>query len=155
MAVQNSGTNNAFPIVIGGSPKIREQEIIAQEATRSVVLAKNTLMCKAAASGKWTPVTSATVSLTTGAAVSLGIYVGEDIAAATLVAGDTTGPILIGDAVIDSSLLVFGTGPTGVLTAQTLATLIGATVIALCIQDLLEFRGIFPAATLAIDGLEN
>jgi len=156
MSQQISGNNSSIPFAIGHSPIIREQETILQEATRSVVLKQFTAMCRATVTGKWTPITSASITATDGKAMSFGIYIGDDIPSATLVAGDTTGPILVADALYDNSQLVWGTGPTGVLGAQTLTTLVGGAAIAsFSLQDLSEMRGLIPVSTQVIDAFEN
>jgi hypothetical protein len=155
MAIQNSGTNNIAPLILGNNPKIREQEIIKQDASRTVLLAAGTVMGLIAASQKWIPVTSATVANTDGSAWRLGILL-QDISAAALAAADVTAMVLIGDAIVDSNLLVFDKGSTGSLTAQALTTTIGSGVIyATTIQERLEGYDIFAAATVAASAVEN
>ena len=69
-------------------------EIILVQAGRSTgVVKKNTLMGKAAVSGKWiVPYAEAAVD---GSAVTLGIYIGEEIPEATIKAGDITGASIL------------------------------------------------------------
>lgn len=157
MAQQSSVNQNSFPLIVGGNPTIKEAETILQEATRNVPLVSGTLMARIAASGKWTPFTNSSLTATDGSNMPAGIYLGDDIAAATLVAGDTTGMILTGDALIDSSLLVYGKGPTGVLATITRdsVTVLATALLSMRIEDALALRRIVLVNTLAADNYEN
>ena len=157
MAVQTSSALVASPFILGENPLVKEAETILQEGTRSVVLAQYTLMARIAASGKWTPFTNTSLTNTDGTQVASGIYVGDDIAAATLVAGDTTGQILVGDAIVDGGQLVFGKGPTGALATITKASVATiATGLPMQIEDALKTSAkIFIAQSLGIDAVEN
>lgn len=147
MAVQDRLNVTTVPFIRSGESLVREADTIAQDAGRSAVLAPFTLMAKVAASGKWTPFILETA--TNGTALPQGVYMGDEIAAATLVAGDVIDvPILVGNAVIDTEQLV-------IEAAKTLATIIGATVEQRTVQDELARRGIFVESTVDIDSFEN
>lgn len=148
MSVQASASNVNYPFVLSGSPLIREGQTILQDGARATVLATKTVMAKIAASGKWVPLTSA--SATDGTATARGIYIGDDITAAALVAGDVTDAvILVGNAVVDESQLV-------IENSLTLATVVaGTTVNARTVSDDLASFGINTELTIAIDQLEN
>ena len=149
MTVQASGSNLNFPFVLSGDSLIKDTETLLQDAGRSAVLAFGTLMAKVAASGKWVPLTDETA--TDGTATARGIYLGDEVAAADLVAGDVVGaPILVGSAcTIDSQQLT-------IENSKTLATVVGAaTVNARTVEDDLASFGIFVESTIDIDELEN
>jgi len=157
MSQQASGTNQSFPFILGGSPKIREAEIIKQDAARTVILNQYTVMGLIQATQKWIPVTSATIANTDGSAWRLGILMADGgIAAASLAAADVTAPILVLDALVDASQLVWDLGSTGALSAQALTTaLFAATVYASSIQTQLELFDIIPVASIGVDVYEN
>jgi hypothetical protein len=157
MSSQNSGVNSSRPLVLSSGGKYLEAETIITEATRTVPLSQYTLMGKIAASSKWTPITNTTLTNTDGSQVPQGIYMGDDIPAATLAAGDVANvPILVADALVDASLVVFGKGPTGALATISAASVITmATGLPKRIDDALAERNIFFDQTVAIDGSEN
>ena len=157
MGSQNSGVNSSRPLVLSAGGKYLEAETVLQEATRNVNLLQNTLMGKIAASNKCTPITNTTLSAVDGSQIPQGIYVGDDIAFASLAAGDVAGvPILVADALIDASQLIFGKGPTGALATITAASVITmATGQPKRIDDALAERGLFLDQTVAIDAQEN
>jgi len=142
MSVQASGNFLNIPFVLDGCPYTDHDAVIAQDAARATPLVKFTLMAKVAASQKWTPFISE-IALD-GTAIPQGIYTGDDIDAATLVAGDVTDlPILVGGALIDSGQLV-------IEAAKTLDTVItdGARDLR-SVRDHLATRGIFTKETVA------
>lgn len=98
----------------------------------------------ATASGKWTPFDEDAVS---GAEIPAGIYLGADIAAATLVAGDVTDiPILVGGScTVDADQL----------TIEGTATLDSVLANGKTIRGTLYEIGIFAEDTIDIDGYEN
>lgn len=148
MAVQTSIDNANIPFVLFGSALSRNDQVIFTDAGRTTVLAKFTLMSKIAASQKWTPFISETA--TNGTAIPQGIYIGEDIAAADIVAGDISDVnILLGDAVIDVDQLI-------IEASKTLDTVItvGTTDLR-TVRDHLANRGIFTEETIDISGFEN
>jgi len=94
MAVQVSGTITNKPFIISGRGVVKNQTIVT-DAQRATILKKYTVMAQIADSKKWTPFVA--LNLVTGASLPKGIYMGEDIAVATLAAADVEDvPILIG-----------------------------------------------------------
>jgi hypothetical protein len=113
--------NTSF--VIGENPQALREDaaVILTDAGRVAVLAQYTLMGKVAASGKWVPFTDETA--VTGAAEYFGIYMGADIPAADLVAGDVVDvPVIYSGLKFDEAKLV-------IENTKTLATVIGAATI--------------------------
>lgn len=105
MAVQNRSDLTTEPFILSDESDVVNGDI-AQDAQRATDLLRNTVMAKVAASGLWTPWNS--VVGTDGSAVPRGIYRGDDIAAADLVAGNVEDvPILVGNARVNESLVVF------------------------------------------------
>lgn len=97
-------------IFISGNPfaKGETNGTLLKISARSTVMAQYTLLGKIAATGKWAPYLS---TATDGSAVSMGIYMGSEIAAATIAAADVTGlEILYADAFLDEDKLVMETG---------------------------------------------
>ena len=83
-------------------------QTLLTDGSRTAILYRNTVMAKVTASGKWVPWTD--ITAVNGAAYPRGIYVGPDVTAAALAAGDVTGcDILVGGAgcQVDKNLLVF------------------------------------------------
>lgn len=150
MAYQDSLNQQNFPFILSGRSFIKDAETLLQDAGRSTALVFGTLMAQVAATRKWVPFTDETA--TNGAATPRGIYVGEDVAAADLVAGDVTEvPILVGgDGItIDTQQLT-------IENSKTLNTVIGATSVnARLVSDDLARIGIFVESTIDIDELEN
>lgn len=81
-------------------------ETLFKDATRTAVLAKYTVLARIAATGKLVPL--ADVTAVDGTAIPYGIYIGEDIPAATIAAADVTGLSVLtgGCAVIDEDQIV-------------------------------------------------
>ena len=153
MTVQARLNNSSVPFIRFAYPGALEQlAIIAQDAGRSAVLAFGTLMAKIAATQKWVPFTDETA--VDGSAVPAGIYVGPDIAAADIVAGDVSeNQILVGAAFIDLNQLV-------IENSKTLDTVIDATggadnIVIQTVRDFLANRGIFVEDTVDISAFEN
>lgn len=127
-------------------------DIIAQNAGRVAVLASYTLMAKVAATGKWTPFINELA--VDGTAIPQGIYTGDDIAAATLVAGDVTPSIiLVQDMEFDVDMLV-------IENSKTLDTVIATSNAAAVyskrtVRDYLQDRGLMPRTTNASTAVEN
>lgn len=95
-------------LVLGGVAIKKSAQTILTDGSRTAVLYRNTVMAKITSSGKWVPWTD--ITAVNGAATPRGIYVGPDITAAALVAGDVTGcDVIVGGAgcLIDKNLLVF------------------------------------------------
>ena len=150
MVVQNrlNSTNKSL-ILDDGLALVKDDLTILQDAGRVAALVFGTLMAKVAASGKYVPFTDET--LTTGAALPIAVYVGADIPAADLVAGDVVNKQLLlgGDVVIDKTRLV-------IENAKLITTVIGAaTVNARTVEDVLNDRGIFLGAAEDSTSFEN
>lgn len=108
MGVQGRTDFKNFSLVASGGHYSRDNETIKQDGARATVLKYGTVMAQVAATKKWVPLTDVT-AVTTGESIARGIYIGEDIAAATLVAGDVPNcPMMVYGlpAVIDASLVV-------------------------------------------------
>ena len=153
MSVQSRQNNSSVPFIRFAYPGALEQlAIIAQDAGRSTVLAFGTLMAKIAATQKWVPFTDETA--VDGSAVPAGIYIGPNIAAADIVAGDVSeNQILVGAALIDLNQLV-------IENSKTLDTVINATggadnIVIQTVRDFLANRGIFVEDTVDISAFEN
>lgn len=153
MTVQSRLNNSSVPFIRFAYPGALEQlAILAQDAGRSAVLAFATVMAKVAATQKWVPFTDETA--TDGSAVPAGIYIGPDIAAADLVAGDISeNQILVGAAFIDLNQLV-------IENSKTLDTVINPTggadnIVLQTVRDFLANRGIFVEDTVDISAFEN
>ncbi len=148
MNVQASQDNSSVPFIRFAKPAvIDELAVLSQDAGRTTVLASKTLMAKIAATQKWEPFTDETA--TDGTAIPQGIYVGPDITAAALVAGDITdNQILVGAALIDKNQLV-------IENSKTLDTVINATGAAdniniKTVRDYLADKGLFVEDTTDI-----
>lgn len=157
MAVQSLGNLQSFPFFLSGNTISRDGETIAQDGARATVLKQFTLMAQIAASRKWVPLTD--VTAVDGSNVARGIYVGDDIAAATLVAGDVTNcPIVVGGscATFDSSLLVLENSLTlNSVVSDDPAGADNGVVHTRIVADDLARIGLFAESTVDIDGLEN
>lgn len=149
MPVQSEQNNANRPFILSGESKSRENETILQDAGRTADLVDKTVMAKVAASGKWVPFIDETE--TDGSAIPQGVYRGSTILAATLVAGDVTGQvIIIGDAILDTDQVVMDEGTKALTTIVTVGTTDLRTV-----QDRLADRGIFLEATVITSQPEN
>jgi len=106
MAVQARLNNVTVPFIKSGSTYV-ENGIIAQDVGRTVDLLQNTVMAFNATNQNWVPFIS--LVDTEGESVPRGIYLGDDILAADLVAGDIEDvEILVGGCcTVDQELLVF------------------------------------------------
>jgi hypothetical protein len=150
MSVQNRGDNSNIPFISSGVSLVKEAETILQDAARVNPLVKKTVMAQIAASKKWVPLTD--LAATDGSAIARGVYMGDDIPAADLVAGDVVDvPILVGggaatlvreDIVLENALTL-----DDVLQA--------ATINEHRVEDDLNRIGLFPEYTVSIDELEN
>lgn len=148
MAVQVELDNNNVPFIRSGESVTRPDAVIAQDAGRVAVLAFGTLMSKVAASQKWTPFILETA--TDGTAIPQGFYIGPEIAAADLVAGDVVDSlILVGNAILDTEQIV-------IEASKLLTTIIDVTnVQAQTVLDHLANRGLFVESTVDISSFEN
>lgn len=129
-----------------GSQKTRDSQVIAQDAGRTENLLYGTVMGRIVADDKWVPLTD--IAATNGTATNLGFYVGADIAAADLVAGDVTGADIVvgGDPVCD-----YREDCVVLENSLTLDSVVGATtVFATTIRDILYRVGLYSSNTVTI-----
>lgn len=154
MSVQDRLDITTVPFIRNGISLVHEAETILQDAGRSVVLAPFTVMAKVAATQKWVPLISLTT--TTGASVAQGVYMGDEIAAADLVAGDVVDvPILVGGACkVDDGQIILDEGT---LTLDDVFSATDSTNVyyVVTVRDQLAQRGIFVRSTVDIDSFEN
>ena len=134
------------PFVLKGNAYSKELTL-AQNGSRAVDLETNTLLAMVSATQKLVPLTDVTVA--TGDASPFGVYVGETIAFADIVAGDITIPVLVGEAQISGTDLV-------IENALTLDTVITAGSDNLkTIREVLGNKGIYPVDTAVNGNFEN
>ena len=149
MSVQNSINNANIPFILSGVGLSRDDQVILTDAGRVAVLAPFTLMSKIAATQKWVPFTNQ--AAIDGSAIPQGIYIGDEIASADIVAGDISDVfILVGkDVTVDVDQIV-------IENAKTLDTVItvGTTDLR-TVRDHLATRGIFTEETVDISSFEN
>lgn len=147
--VQASSSLDNTPLIQGGLAAKKDGGTLLQDAGRSTILARNTLLAKVAASQKWVPFTDETA--TDGTAIPQGVYLGPDIPAADIVAGDVENiEVLEGLAVqVDQNKIV-------IENSKTLTTVItvGTTDLR-TVEDHLAARGIFMQDTVDIASPEN
>ena len=149
MSVQNRQNNTTEPLILSDDSLIRNASI-AQDANRTTDLLKNTVMAKIAATGLWVPFN--TVVGTTGIGVPRGIYMGDDVDAADLVAGDIDDvPILMGNATVNENLVVWDDDTLDADTVVAPATVEARTAR----EALAESSGIFLEDTVSITNFEN
>jgi len=150
MAVQvrADNINNAF--IQGGDAQSIGNAIFEQDAGRVAPLVFGTVVSKIAGNSKYVPYTD--VAAIDGSGTPVGIYIGADIPAADLVAGDVANRIvLVGSGVrVDSSQVVLEN-------ALELITPITAVPWAstATIRDVLHLNGIDLQDTVDISGFEN
>ena len=150
MAVESYKDLTNYPFWLSGRLIYRDNETILTNAGRTTPLKQFTLMAQVVATGKWVPLTD--VTATTGAAIAKGVYVGDDITAAALVAGDVTGcPIVVG-----GDLSTFDGGQLIIENSVTLATVVGATTVtAHRVSDDLARIGLYAESVVDIENFEN
>lgn len=154
MALQTARDNDNRSFILSGDGFKETDAVFLQIGGRgSTALVFGTLVSKIAATGKYAPFDDETT--TDGTAIPAGIFIGNDITGAALVAGDVVDQtILVGGSVtIDTSQLV-------IEGSKTLATVIEATggadnIFIQTVRDYLHMRGIFPETTVAISAAEN
>jgi len=149
MAVQGRADLTTEPLILTENSLVKSETII-QIGARAVPLLQNTVMAKIAASGLWTPFIN--VAGVDGSAIPRGIYLGEDIPAADLVAGNVTDvPILVGNAVVNEDKVVFDAG-----TLNAESVIGAATIHAAMARDVIaEVSNIYFEITEAISEHEN
>lgn len=149
MSVQNFLNNDVRTFILAGMALVRDDQILLQDAGRGAVpLATFTLMAKVAATGKWVPFTDETA--VDGTALPQGIFFGDPITGADIVAGDVADvSILEGEALFDVTRLI-------IENSKLLTTVIAAaTVNARTVADQLAYRGLYAEDTVNIGGFEN
>lgn len=158
MAVQGRSDRKNYSFILRGETAVKDNEILAQDAARAAVLKKYTVLAQVASSRKWVPLTDVTAAAT-GENTARGIYMGDDIAAATLVAGDVTGAlILVGGALatVDAQQLVLENSLTvNSVVNDDPAGADNGVVNVRRIEDDLARIGIYVESTTDIDVLEN
>lgn len=159
MAVQARLDQANIPFVLEGKAYTDVNATILTIAGRTVPLYKHTLMCQIASTRKWAPWLQANLGGTTGTQYPWGIYMGDDLTAAQIAAGDVLNcPIMVGGqgVVIDEGQLVFDLGDTGVGALGTLDVIPTVpTNLALTARSLLHLKGIFPKSVVDISSAEN
>jgi len=173
MAVQGRSDFTNYAFWLSGRLVHCDSEVIAQIGGRSTDFLRYTLMAQNATTGKWVPLTSLTAQ--DGTNTARGIYVGDQIPAAQLAAGDVANcPIVVGGdlTTFDASQLVIENSLTlasvcsDTATATAVSTLTGSTdTVATVItegavnkrrvQDDLARIGLYAEATVDIDNFEN
>lgn len=149
MAVESRSDLTNYNIILSGETLVKDNETLLQDAGRTVALVRGTVMAQVAATSKWVPLTD--IAATTGEAVARGIYMGDDVTAAALVAGDVTGRLVLvgGTATLATSELTLEN-------SLTPATVVGAaTISAHTVADDLAAIGLFLESTIDIDDFEN
>lgn len=142
---------NMQPFLIEGGHLVEEDGVIIQDAQRATPLVFGTLMAQIAATRKWTPfINEAAVD---GSGIPRGVYIGPDILAATIMAGDVNNSMIAtkGDptAIYDTAQLV-------IENSKTLNTVIGAgTIHAKTVKQALLERGLVFKTTVETDAFEN
>ena len=151
MAVQTRVNNDTTPFILGGQSLIKKG-VIAQNGARTTVLKKYTVLAQVASTGKYTPYVSGTT--TTGASVLSAIYMGDDIAAADLVAGDIEDvDILVGGGcLVDKNQVVFDDGT---LSNASVVIAIANAFWTLTAEKCLGLFGIYQQDTIDISEIEN
>lgn len=155
MSVQNRNDVNNNPFILSGDGFSRNNEILLQDGGRAAPLVKFTLLAQVAATGKWVPFDSL-VTVETGISVPRGIYLGDDITAAAIVAGDIAQlSVLVGGRGVtydDSQLVIENSlALDDVIKASTAVD----NVIVGQVKDFLENKGLFAESTVDIAGFEN
>jgi hypothetical protein len=149
MALQTRLDVDLTPLVRGGQSAVEQNAILLTDAGRATPLVFGTLLAKVAASGKYVPfINEAAVD---GTALPSGIYIGPDIAAADIVAGDILDiPVLVGNGVyVDENKIT-------IENSKLMTTVIGAASPDVrTVKDQLRWGGIFTVDTVDISSFEN
>lgn len=147
MQVQTRIDVDNTPLIIGGNPKAKESEVVAQDAGHTSDLVYGTLMSYNPTSQKWTPF--ANEAATNGTQIPTGIILAK-VLEADIVAGDVENiPILVGDAVINKDLLT-------IENAKLLTTIINVpTNLNKTVEEVLRWIGIFMSDVVDATSFEN
>lgn len=151
MAVQARLDIDARPFILSGEVLVKDAETIQQDAGRTAgPLVRNTLMAQIAASERWVPFSDETA--TDGTALAKGLYIGDDIPEADIIAGNVEdAPIIVGGAAA-----TFDSGKLVIENSKTLDTVVGGgTIDAHRVEDDINRVGLYAAATTDISGYEN
>lgn len=158
MALQSRTDQKNLVFLLQGSAKHRDSEVIKQDAARVTPLKSRTVMAQVAATKKWVPLTDV-AAVATGENTARGVYFGEDIPAANLVAGDVANCVIIvyGEGlVVDASLLVLENALTlDTVVSDDPAGADNGVVNVRRIEDDLLRIGIMTVGTYDVDLLEN
>jgi hypothetical protein len=150
MAVQSRGNIDTTSLILTTRQNTYRQDngTILQDVGRTVDLVYGTLMARNLSTGKWEPFTDETA--VDGTASNFGLFVGDDIAFADLVAGDVLdAPIITSGVTIDEDKLT-------IENAKTLDTVIGATTVdARTVRDELRKVDIITTTTQSASAAEN
>ncbi len=149
MALQARENIDLTPAIRGGQSAVEHNAIYVNDGGRSTPLLFFTLLAKIAASGKYTAFIDETA--TGGDGIPAGIYIGPDILAAAIVAGDVLNlPVLIGAGVfVDFNKLI-------IENSKLLTTILSTgTVNSRTVKDQLRWLGIFDVDTVDITSFEN
>lgn len=154
MGVQNSATVSTRSAVFRGFPMAlyENDAVLLTNAGRTTPLLTNTVLARVVATGKFVPWTSLTA--VDGSAIPCAVYVGSDISAAAIVAGDVTGlQVLVGFAEVEEAKLVLeNTRALADVIASSDATNVYSKLRA---RDYLYFKGIIPRTVSAAGSVEN
>ena len=152
MAVQTRQDNSTTPLILDGY-SFAKNGTIAQDAVRTIPLAFGTVMAYNTADMEWVPFTALTNL--EGESVPQGIFLGNAITAAAMVAGDTEDqPILVGgSAVLNEDELVWDQD------LQTADSVISAAAavpyFVISAAQCLGMFGLYIQVSEAIDAFEN
>lgn len=149
MAVQTRQDNVVKPFILSDDSLVRNGNI-KQNGSRTTDLLQFTVMAKNATTLEWVPFTL--LNQTNGESVPRGIYMGDDIEAADLVAGAVEDvPILMGNATVDENQVIWDDDT---LSADSIVN--PANIEARTAREALaESSGIFLEDTVEISGHEN
>jgi hypothetical protein len=151
MSVQVRQNNDTTPFILAGQSLIKKGTIV-QNGARATVLKKYTVMAQLVSGGKYTPFVA--LNATTGASVPTAIYMGDDIAAADLVAGDIEDvDILVGGGcLVDKNQVVFDDGA---LSNASVVIAIASAFWTMTAEKCLGLFGIYQQDTIDISEIEN
>jgi hypothetical protein len=151
MAVQTRVNNDTTPFILGGQSLIKKGTI-AKNVSRTTVLKKYTVLAQLVSGGKYTPFVA--LNATTGASVPTAIYMGDDIAAADLAAGDIEDvDILVGGGcLVDKNQVVYDDGT---LSNASVVIAIASAFWTMTAEKCLGLFGIYQQDTIDISEIEN
>ena len=150
MTVQVRTNEERKPLILDGGIGYRKGgQTITQDASRTADLVNGTVMAQKVADQEWVPFTDLTA--TDGSAIPRGIYLGPDIAFATLVAGDVDNAVILvgGSVKFDQDLITLENSLT---LNSVLAT---GTIHSRRVEDALAELGLFAGEGEDISSFEN